>query len=113
MSEMGTVQARIAEMATDTEAAALMVYRAAWMLDVVGGRVSRESAMAKLMATEAATRVIDSAVQLFGALGVARGSVVEQLYRDIRPLRIYEGASEVQKVVIARATFRAHTDASG
>ncbi|GGZ16185.1 acyl-CoA dehydrogenase family protein [Novosphingobium colocasiae] len=106
MSEMDTVQAKIADMTVETEAAALMVYRAAWASDVLGGRVSRESAMAKLMATEAAGRVIDSAVQLFGGLGVARGSVVEQLYRDIRPTRIYEGASEVQKVVIARATLR-------
>lgn len=103
MSEMDTVQAKIADMTVETEAAALMVYRAAWASDVLGGRVSRESAMAKLMATEAASRVIDSAVQLFGALGVARGSVVEQLYRDIRPTRIYEGASEIQKVIIARA----------
>lgn len=105
MSEMDTVQGKIAEMTVDTEAAGLMVYRAAWASDVLGGRVSRESAMAKLMATEAASRVIDSAVQLFGALGVARGSVVEQLYRDIRPTRIYEGASEVQKIVIARAVL--------
>lgn len=105
MSEMGTVQARLADMVADTETAALMVYRAAWTSDVVGGRTSRDAAMAKLVATEAATRVIDSAVQLFGALGVARGSVVEQLYRDIRPLRIYEGASEVQRMVIGRSAL--------
>lgn len=105
MAEMDTVQAKIAEMTVDIEAAALMVYRASWASDVLGGRVSRESAMAKVMATEAASRVIDSAVQLFGALGVARGSVVEQLYRDIRPTRIYEGASEVQKIVIARSVL--------
>ncbi len=105
MSEMGTVQARLADMVADTETAALMVYRAAWASDVFGGRTSRDAALAKLVATEAATRVIDSAVQLFGALGVARGSVVEQLYRDIRPLRIYEGASEVQRMVIGRSAF--------
>jgi acyl-CoA dehydrogenase len=103
MAEMSSVQARIADMAVDTEAGALMVYRAAWAADVIGGRVSRESAMSKLIATESASRVIDMAVQLFGALGVAEGSVVERLYRDIRPTRIYEGASEVQKVVIARS----------
>jgi acyl-CoA dehydrogenase len=106
MAEMGTVQDRIAEMAVDTEAGALMVYRAAWAADVIGGRVSRESAMSKLIATECASRVIDMAVQLFGALGVAQGSVVEQLYRDIRPTRIYEGASEVQKIVIARSILK-------
>jgi acyl-CoA dehydrogenase len=105
MAEMGTVQDRIAEMAVDTEAGALMVYRAAWAADVIGGRVSCESAMSKLLATECASRVIDRAVQLFGALGVAQGSVVEQLYRDIRPTRIYEGASEVQKIVIARSVL--------
>lgn len=105
MAEMETVQHRIADMTADTEAASLMVYRAAWALDVLGGRVSRESALAKLAATEAAQRVIDSAVQLFGALGVARGTVVERLYRDIRPMRIYEGASEVQKIVIARSVL--------
>jgi len=105
MAEMDTVQQRIAEMATDTEGAALMAYRAAWAYDVLGGRVSLEAAMSKLSATEAASRVIDTAVQLFGALGVARGNIVEQLYRDIRPLRIYEGASEVQKMVIARTVL--------
>jgi acyl-CoA dehydrogenase len=105
MAEMDTVQARIADMATETEAAALMVYRAAWAIDVQGGRGTLEAAMAKLSASEAAGRVIDSAVQLHGALGVARGSVVEQLYRDIRPMRIYEGASEVQKIVIARGVL--------
>ncbi|MGA0595230.1 acyl-CoA dehydrogenase family protein [Enterovirga sp. CN4-39] len=107
MAEMESVQAKIADMTADTETAALMVYRAAWTADVVGGRVSRESALAKLVATEAAGRVIDSAVQLFGALGVSQGCVIEQLYRDVRPMRIYEGASEVQKVVIARSMLRA------
>lgn len=105
MSEMAVVQTRVADMVTDTETAALAVYRAAWMSDVIGGRISRDAAMAKLVATEAASRVIDSAVQLFGALGVADGSVVERLYREIRPLRIYEGASEVQRMIIGRSVL--------
>ncbi|MGI4812999.1 MAG: acyl-CoA dehydrogenase family protein [Janthinobacterium lividum] len=107
MSALESVQTKLAEMALDTESGALLVYRAAWQRDVRGGRVSREVAMAKLGATEAAQRVIDAAVQLFGGQGVARGCIVEQLYRDIRPLRIYEGASEVQKLVIARALLAA------
>jgi acyl-CoA dehydrogenase len=102
MTELGAVQSKIADMAADVDAAAMLVYRAAWIADVRGGRFSKEAAMAKLVATEYAQRVIDSAVQLFGALGVARGSKVEELYRDIRPTRIYEGASEVQRLVIAR-----------
>jgi acyl-CoA dehydrogenase len=105
MAEMDNVQAKIADMAVDTEAASLMVYRAAWMADTLGGRVSAQAAMGKLLATESAQRVVDSAVQLFGAAGVWRGSIVEKLYRDIRPMRIYEGASEVQKVVIARSVL--------
>ena len=105
MAEMDGVQSRIADMTADTEGAAMAVYRAAWTADVIGGRVSKESALAKLVATEAAGRVVDAAVQLFGALGVATGSVVEQLYRDVRPMRIYEGASEVQKLVIARGVL--------
>jgi acyl-CoA dehydrogenase len=102
MSELGMVQAKIADMAAEIDAAAMVVYRAAWIADVRGGRFSKEAAVAKLVATESAQRVIDSAVQLFGALGVMRGSKVEELYRDIRPTRIYEGASDVQKLVIAR-----------
>lgn len=102
MSELGMVQARIADMAAEIDAAAMVVYRAAWIADVRGGRFSKEAAVAKLVATESAQRVIDSAVQLFGALGVMRGSKVEELYRDIRPTRIYEGASDVQRLVIAR-----------
>jgi alkylation response protein AidB-like acyl-CoA dehydrogenase len=78
------------------------VYRAAWVRDTVADRVTREAAMAKLYATEAAQRVIDSAVQLLGALGVRHGNAAEQLYREIRSLRIYEGTSEVQRLVIAR-----------
>jgi acyl-CoA dehydrogenase len=95
-------QAAIATMATDVDASALLVYRAAWMKDSGAARVTRESAMAKWFATEAAGRVCDRAVQLFGARGVVRGEIVERLYRDVRALRIYEGASEIQQVVIAR-----------
>jgi acyl-CoA dehydrogenase len=80
-----------------------MVYRAAWTKDKGAARISREAAMAKLYATEAAQRVIDMAVQLHGGDGVRQGSTVEQLYREVRALRIYEGASDVQRVVIARA----------
>ena len=80
----------------------------AWTKDVIGGRVTREAAMAKLHATEAAQRVIDAAVQIFGGLGVVSGHPVEKLYREIRALRIYEGASEVQKIVIARQALAAH-----
>jgi acyl-CoA dehydrogenase len=94
-------QMRIADMATEIDAAALLVYRAAWVKDCVAERVTREAAMAKLFATEAAQRVIDSAVQLWGGLGVTKGVVVERLYREIRALRIYEGTSEIQKLVIA------------
>jgi acyl-CoA dehydrogenase len=94
-------QMRIADMATEIDAAALLVYRAAWTKDSVAGRVTREAAMAKLYATEAAQRIVDGAVQLWGALGVTRGTPVERLYREIRALRIYEGTSEIQKLVIA------------
>jgi acyl-CoA dehydrogenase len=96
-------QSKLAEMVLDVETSALLVYRAAWLRDVLGRRNSREAALAKLHATDSAQSVIDKAVQLFGGLGVTRGVVVERLYREIRALRIYEGASEVQKVVIARA----------
>lgn len=99
--ELQATKLRLAEMAADVEAARLMVYRAAWVRDVLGRRVTYEASMAKAVATENAQRVIDSAVQLLGGLGVKKGSVVEALYRDIRPLRIYEGATEVQKLVIA------------
>jgi len=105
LSEFQLTQARLADMALDVDASALLVYRAAWTRDVLGGRVTREAAMAKLHATEAAQRVIDAAVQLFGGLGVTVGETVERLYREIRALRIYEGASEVQQLIIARATL--------
>ena len=96
------VQGHIADMALDVDAAALLVYRAAWTKDMGAARVTREAAMAKLFATDHAQKVIDVAVQLHGGDGVRRGHIVESLYREIRALRIYEGASDVQRVVIAR-----------
>lgn len=102
LADQQMTQARLADMATEIDAAALLVYRAAWTRDVQGRPPTREAAMAKLYATEAAQRVVDGAVQLFGGLGVTVGVKVEELYREIRALRIYEGASEVQKLVIAR-----------
>jgi acyl-CoA dehydrogenase len=95
-------QSKLAEMVLDVDASALLIYRAAWLRDVQGQRNSREAALAKLHATDSAQSVIDKAVQIFGGLGVTHGVPVERLYREIRALRIYEGASEVQKVVIAR-----------
>ena len=92
-------------MATDIDAAALLTYRAAWLRDQ-GRGITVEAAMAKMTATETAQRVIDTAVQIFGALGVVGGSVVERLYREIRPLRIYEGATEVQQLIIARGIIK-------
>jgi acyl-CoA dehydrogenase len=105
MAELQMVQGHIADMATEIDAAALLIYRAAWTKDMGAARVTREAAMAKLYATEAAQRVIDAAVQLHGGDGVRSGHPVEALYRDIRALRIYEGASDVQKVVIARSVL--------
>jgi acyl-CoA dehydrogenase len=107
LADLQMVQGHIADMATEVDAAALLVYRAAWAKDMGAARVTREAAMAKMMATEAAQRVIDTAVQLHGGNGVRKGSVVESLYREIRALRIYEGATDVQKVVIARAVLSA------
>lgn len=105
MGELQLVQGRIADMALQIDAAALLVYRAAWAKDQGAERVTREAAMAKLYATEAAQAVVDSAIQLLGGLGVVAGSPLETLYREVRALRIYEGASDVQKVVIARQTL--------
>jgi acyl-CoA dehydrogenase len=105
LSELQMVQGHIADMALEIDAAALLVYRAAWTKDVSSARVSREAAMAKLYATEAAQRVIDAAVQIHGGDGVRSGHPVETLYREIRALRIYEGASDVQKVIIARSAL--------
>ena len=101
LAEFQLTQARIAEMALAVDASALLVYRAAWTRDGGAARVTREAAMAKLHATESAQRVIDDAVQLFGGRGVRSGETVERLYREIRALRIYEGTSEIQKLVIA------------
>jgi acyl-CoA dehydrogenase len=102
LGDLQLSQAAIADSATEVDAAALLVYRAAWTKDRGAPRVTREAALAKLVATENAQKVIDRAVQIHGGLGVTRGVKVEELYREIRALRIYEGASEVQKVVIAR-----------
>ena len=93
-------------MATQVDSAALLVYRAAWTKDQGAARVTREAAMAKMYATEAAQSVIDKAVQIFGGLGVTKGVKVEELYREVRALRIYEGATEVQKIVIARECLK-------
>ncbi|MBE1297044.1 MAG: acyl-CoA dehydrogenase [Rhodobacteraceae bacterium] len=105
--DLQMVQGHIADMALDIDAAALLVYRAAWAKDSGAARVTREAAMAKLFSTDQAQQVIDKAVQLHGGDGVRHGQKVEELYRDIRALRIYEGASDVQRVVIARQTLGA------
>jgi acyl-CoA dehydrogenase len=102
LAEFQMTQAKLADMATRVEAGALLTYRAAWVKDVKKRRVTREAAMAKMFATEAAQQVIDDAVQLCGGLGVMRGHPVERLYREVRALRIYEGATEVQKLIIAK-----------
>ncbi|WP_339669473.1 acyl-CoA dehydrogenase family protein [Dasania marina] len=99
------VQTQLAEMALNIDTSALLIYRAAWEKDCNSDRITREAAMAKLHATDSAQKTIDAAVQLFGGLGVTKGVKVEELYRDIRALRIYEGASEVQKLIIARQTL--------
>jgi acyl-CoA dehydrogenase len=102
LADFQLTQAALAEMATDLDAARLLVYRAAWTKDNGRERLAGESAMAKLFATEAAQRIVDRAVQLHGGKGVERGSVVERLYREVRALRIYEGTSEIQRLLIAR-----------
>ena len=102
LSDFQMTQAKLADMATSIDAGALLVYRAAWTKDAKNQRVTREAAMAKLFATEAAQSIIDDAVQICGGLGVKRGHPVERLYREVRALRIYEGATEVQKLIIAR-----------
>ncbi len=106
--DLQMVQGHVAEMALDVDAAALLTYRAAWARDSGAARMTREAAMAKLFAADQAQQVIDKAVQLFGGQGVRSGEVVEGLYREIRALRIYEGASDVQKVIIARKTMEAY-----
>lgn len=106
LADQPIAQTHLAEMALDVDAAALLIYRSAWTRDVKQQRVTREAAMAKLFATDQAQIVIDKAVQLFGGLGVTHGVKVEELYREIRALRIYEGASDVQKIVIARELLK-------
>ena len=103
LSEQQLVQAHLADMIVDLDSARLLVLRAAHLKDTTGGRVTTEVSIAKLGATEAAQRVIDRAVQLFGGRGVMAGAIVEHLYRAIRPLRIYEGTSEIQRSIIGRA----------
>lgn len=105
LADLQMTQEHIAEMATEVDASALLVYRSAWTRDNGAERVTREAAMAKMYATEAAQRVIDRAVQLLGGRGVVSGNPVEKLYREIRALRIYEGTTEVQKLVIAGQVF--------
>ena len=102
LSDFQMTQAKLADMATSIDAGALLVYRAAWVKDSKNQRVTREAAMAKMFATEAAQAIIDDAVQICGGLGVKRGHPVERLYREVRALRIYEGATEVQKLIISR-----------
>ena len=108
LADNAITQSKLAEMVLDVETSALLVYRAGWVRDVQKRRNSREAALAKLHATDSAQGVIDKAVQMFGGLGVVRGQPVEVLYREVRALRIYEGASEVQKIVIARAHLAEH-----
>lgn len=111
LDDLQLVQAKIGEMALGVDASALLVYRAAWTKDCAADRVTREAAMAKYHATETAQQVVDTAVQLHGGKGVTKGYIVEALYRDVRALRIYEGASEVQTTIIARQTRLNHTGA--
>jgi acyl-CoA dehydrogenase len=110
LADFQLTQARLAQMATGIDGAALLTYRAAWLRDG-GARVTKEAAMAKLTATETAQQVIDAALQMFGGLGVVSGQPVESLYREIRALRIYEGASEVQQLIIARELLAARPQA--
>ena len=107
LADFQMTQAKLADMATRIDAGALLVYRSAWKRDVQNARVTREAAMAKMFATEAAQGVIDDAVQICGGLGVTRGHPVERLYREVRALRIYEGATEVQKLIISRDLLKA------
>jgi acyl-CoA dehydrogenase len=113
LADFQLTQAALADMATELDAARLLVYRAAWEKDSGAERITKVSGMAKLFATEAAQRIVDRAVQIHGGLGVTRGSVVERLYRDVRPLRIYEGTSEIQRLVIARHIIEEEESQSG
>ena len=106
LAEHQLIQEKLADMVTELDAARLLVYRAAYLKDTSNRRVTREASEAKLFATEAAGRIIDSAVQIHGGVGLVRGNIVEQLYRDVRALRIYEGTSEIQKLVIANQLLK-------
>lgn len=106
LSKFQMIQQKIADMAAAIDTSALVVYRAAWAKDTGSGRATREASIAKMTATESAQKVIDDAVQIFGGLGVVSGHPVEELYRDIRPLRIYEGTTEIQKIIIAREVMK-------
>jgi acyl-CoA dehydrogenase len=108
LAEFQLTQSKVARMATEIDASALLVYRAAWTRDMGAGRITREAAMAKMYATEAAQRVVDDALQLLGGRGVVAGHPVERLYRDVRALRIYEGTTEIQQLVIADQVMKAH-----
>jgi acyl-CoA dehydrogenase len=108
LADNAVTQAKLADMATAIDASALLIYRAAWQQDVGGTDHRRAAAMAKLNATESAQKVIDAAVQMHGGMGVTKGAKVEELYREIRALRIYEGASEVQRQIIARDLLKEH-----
>jgi acyl-CoA dehydrogenase len=112
LGDFQLTQAKLAQMATTIDSSALLVYRAAWQRDQ-GRNVTREAAMAKLTATEGAQQVIDAAVQIFGGQGVVSGEPVERLYREIRALRIYEGATEVQQLIIGRDLLRSMQPANG
>lgn len=107
LADFQLTQAKLAQMATGIDAAALLTYRAAWLRDR-GEKVTKEAAMAKMVATETAQQVVDAAVQMFGAQGVVNGEMVERLYREVRALRIYEGATEVQQLIVARELLRPH-----
>ena len=109
LADFQLTQAKLAQMATTIDSAALLVYRAAWQRDQ-GERVTKEAAMAKMVATEGAQQVIDAAVQMFGGMGVMSEVPVERLYREIRALRIYEGATEVQQLIIAREMLKDYKD---
>ena len=106
LADLQLTQAALGDMATAIDSSALLTYRAAWMRDVQKQRTTREAAMAKMTATESAQAVIDRALQMFGGAGVVSGMPVEKLYREIRALRIYEGATEVQKLIIARELLK-------
>ena len=106
LADLQMTQAKLADMATGIESAALLTYKSAWKKDKTGEKTTKDAAMAKMHATEMAQEVVDAAVQIFGGLGVKSGHPVERLYREVRALRIYEGATEVQKVIIARELLR-------